>query len=119
MTWYIKLHLDWRGLISMNNQRYDFSEVFSFLKSKDFRFWTRKLVKETMKDLGNYALLECYKCFFIFYHALRRVLICWNYQPPHFFPLDEVADQNELGVAVTMFSGIPVLIIRDVSFFKL
>lgn len=31
MTWYIKLHLDWRGLISMNNQRYDFSEVFSFL----------------------------------------------------------------------------------------
>ena len=38
MTWYIKLHLDWRGLISMNNQRYDFSEVFPFLKSKDFRF---------------------------------------------------------------------------------
>ena len=44
MTWYIKLHLDWRGLISMNNQRYDFSEG---------------------KGLGNCALLECYKCFFM------------------------------------------------------
>ena len=33
MTWYIKLHLDWRGLISMNNQRYDISEV-PFLKAK-------------------------------------------------------------------------------------
>ena len=53
MTWYIKLRLDWRGLISMNNQRYDFSEVFSFLKSKFFQVLNEETCQGNHERFGE------------------------------------------------------------------